>query len=97
MLYTHLVKKGVITLEKLIEVMSVNPSRRFGIEKGIVEGALADLTVFDLNAKYKIDPAEFLSMGRATPFKDKEVYGKCLLTMCNGKIAYNGGLINEEK
>lgn len=95
-MYTNLVKTGIITLEKLIEVMSVNPSKRFGIEKGITEGALADLTVFDLNEKYKIDPAEFLSMGRATPFKDKEVYGKCLLTMCNGKIAYNGGLINEE-
>ena len=96
-MYTDLVNTGVITLEKLIEVMYTNPSRRFGIEKGIVEGSLADLTVFDLNEKYKIDPAEFLSMGRATPFKDKEVYGRCLLTMCNGKIAFNSGLINEEK
>ena len=95
-MYTHLVKTNVITLEKLIEVMYANPSKRFGIEKGIENGKLADLTVFDLNAKYKIDPAEFLSMGRATPFKDDEVYGKCLLTMCNGKIAYNSGIINTE-
>ena len=95
-MYTHLVKTNVITLEKLIEVMYANPSKRFGIEKGIENGKLADLTVFDLNAKYKVDPAEFLSMGRATPFKDDEVYGKCLLTMCNGKIAYNSGIINTE-
>ena len=94
-MYTYLVKKGIITLEKLIEVMYTNPSKRFGIEKGIKDGALADLTVFDLNEKYIIDPAEFLSMGRATPFKDKEVYGKCLLTMCRGKVAYDGGLINK--
>ena len=95
-MYTHLVKTNVITLEKLIEVMYVNPSKRFGIEKGIENGKMADLTVFDLNAKYKVDPAEFLSMGRATPFKDDEVYGKCLLTMCNGKVAYNSGIINTE-
>ncbi len=94
-MYTYLVKRGVITLEKLIEVMYTNPSKRFNIEKGIKNGALADLTVFDLNEKYIVKPAEFLSMGKATPFKDKEVYGKCLLTLCNGKIAYNSGLIKE--
>ena len=66
------------------------------VKKGIIEGNLADLTVFDLNMKYKIDPAEFLSMGRATPFKDKEVYGKCMLTLCRGKVAYDSGLINKK-
>ncbi len=96
-LYTHLVKKGIITLEKLIEVMYKKPSERFGIKKGIEVGKLADFTVFDLNKQYKIDPAEFLSMGKATPFKDWEVYGQCLLTVCGGKIAYNGGLIKNDK
>ncbi len=96
-LYTHLVKKGIISLEKLIEVMYTNPSKRFGIKKNIEVGSLADLTVFDLNAKYKVDPAEFKSLGRATPFEGWEVYGKCMLTVCNGKIAYDGGLIKSNK
>ena len=91
-MYTYLVKKGVITLEKLIEVMYVNPSKRFGIEKGVRVGKKADLTVFDLNKKYIIDPADFKSMGVATPFKNHEVYGECKLTIANGNIAYNGGL-----
>ena len=91
-MYTYLVKKGVMTLEKLIEVMYVNPSKRFGIEKGIRVGKKADLTVFDLNKKYIIDPADFKSMGVATPFKNHEVYGECKLTIANGNIAYNGGL-----
>ena len=91
-MYTYLVKTGVITLEKLIEVMYLNPSRRFGFDKGIEVGKMADLTVFDLDKKYTIDPAEFKSMGVATPFKGHEVYGECKLTLCNGKIAYNGGL-----
>ncbi len=91
-MYTYLVKKGVMTLEKLIEVMYVNPSKRFGIEKGIEVGKKADLTVFDLNKKYIIDPADFKSMGVATPFKNHEVYGECKLTIADGSIAYNGGL-----
>ncbi len=91
-MYTYLVKKGIMTLEKLIEVMYVNPSRRFNINKGIEVGKKADLTVFDLNKKYIIDPADFKSMGVATPFKGQEVYGECKLTLANGNIAYNGGL-----
>ncbi len=94
-MYTDFVKTKIITLEKLIELMSVNPSKRFGIKKGINNGSIADLTVFDLNKKYKIDPGDFLSKGRATPFKDKEVYGKCLLTICKGKTAYDCGLISK--
>jgi len=96
-MYTYLVKTGVMSLEKLIEVMYLNPSRRFGIDKSIGAGKKADLTVFDLDAKYRIDPNEFLTMGRATPFKDKEVYGKCMLTLCGGRVAYDCGLLNQEK
>ena len=95
-MYTYLVKTGVISLEKLIEVMYLNPSKRFGIEKGIKVGKPADLTVFDLNKKYIIDPADFKSKGVATPFKGREVYGECLLTLCNGKLAYDGGMNIEE-
>ena len=97
-MYTEFVKTGIITLEKLIEVMCINPSKRFGIEKGIAEGKKADLTVFDLNRKYKIDPDSFKSMGRATPLKDREVYGECKLTVCNGRIAYGADdIINSNK
>lgn len=95
-MYTYLVKTGVMTLEKLIDVMYKNPSERFGIKKGIISGKPADLTVFDLNEKYKINPAEFLSKGKATPFKDKEVYGKCILTLCNGTVAYECGILNNK-
>jgi len=81
-LYTKLVKEGIITLEKLIEVMSVNPRKRFGLPCG------EDFTVWDLNKKFKVDPADFLSMGKATPFEGEELYGKCLLTYHNGKVVY---------
>lgn len=87
-LYTKLVKTGVIRLEKLIELMQQAPSGRFGISGGIRKGAPADLTVFDLNAEYVIDPGNFLSMGKASPFAGDRVFGKCLLTMVGGKLAY---------
>ena len=92
-MYTEFVKTGIMSLEKLIEVMCINPSKRFGIDKSISVGDKADLTVFDLESKYNVDPSEFLTKGRATPFDSKEVYGKCMLTLCGGKTAYNGGLI----
>lgn len=87
-LYTHLVKKGAISLEKLIELMSAAPARRFGLKSGISVGAPADLTVFDLNAEYEIDPKSFLSKGKATPFAGDRVFGKCILTMVGGRPAY---------
>ena len=80
-MYTYFVKTGIITMERLIELMSINPRKRFGIEDN-------GYTVFDLGNKYTIDPKDFLSMGKKTPFEGKEVYGKCLLTICNGKEAY---------
>lgn len=86
--YTKLVKTGVITLEKLIKLLSDNPRKRFELGGEIKEGQSADLTVFDLNEKYIINPDDFLSMGRATPFENEEVYGKCKLTICGGKIVY---------
>ena len=80
-LYTELVKKDVITLERLIELMSVNPAKRFGIE---VDG----YCVYDLKNEYKIDISEFKSMGKCTPFENKSVYGKCIATVFGGKLAY---------
>ncbi len=82
-MYTHLVKTGVITLEKLIELMAINPRKRFNIPLG------NDFTVWDLSKKYKVNSNEFLSMGKATPFEDMELYGECVLTVCDGKTVYN--------
>ena len=81
-LYTELVKKDIITLEKLIELMAINPRKRFGIPLG------SDYTVWDLSKKTKVDSDKFLSMGKSTPFENRMVFGKCILTVCDGKPAY---------
>ena len=83
LLYTYLVEKKVITLERLVELMAINPRRRFGIP--LEEG---DFTVWDLNREYRIDPEEFLSMGRATPFAGRAVKGRCIMTIHKGKTVY---------
>ena len=83
-LYTKLVKTGVIKLEELVYLMSEAPRTRFDIETDV------GFTVFDLDECYKINPDEFKTMGRATPVEDMTVYGKCLMTVYDGKIVYNG-------
>ena len=88
-LYTNLVRKNIITLEKLIELMNTNPRKIFRIGTEIAVGQNADLTVYDLEANYNIDSTAFVSMGRATPFDGDNVYGKCVMTICNGKIIFN--------
>jgi len=88
LLYTNLVKTNVISLEKLIELMHYNPCKRFEINNELKEGLPANFTVYDLNANYDINPDEFLSKGRNTPFAGWNVYGKCMMTVCNGRIAY---------
>ncbi|MBQ8762613.1 MAG: dihydroorotase [Clostridia bacterium] len=91
LLYTYLVKENIITLDKLIELMSINPAKRFGFNSSLENGMPADFTVFDLSKKYKINPDDFISKGRATPFEGYEVYGECLMTVCNGEIAWQKG------
>jgi len=86
LLYTYLVREKIISLEKLVELMAVNPRERFGIPLGP-----SDFTVFDLNAFYTVDPSAFASKGRATPFKGWGVYGKCVLTSYGGKTVYTAG------
>ena len=81
-LYTELVMKNIITLDRLVELMSFKPKERFGIDIN------NDFAVFDISEAYKIDPENFLSMGRATPFAGREVFGRCLLTVHNGKVVY---------
>lgn len=82
-MYTYLVKKGIITLEKLIELMAINPRRRFGLPK------TDDICIYDLQSEYKIDPCEFKSKGKSTPFDGMTVSGKNLLTICGGKAVWN--------
>ena len=77
-----------MTLDKLIQLMHTNPAQRFGLNGGLEVGAPADLTVFDLDASYVVDPAEFQSMGKSSPFTGRTVFGKCLLTISNGTIAW---------
>lgn len=81
-LYTELVTKNIITLDRLVELMSFKPKERFGIDTG------CDFAVFGIDEPYKTDPNEFLSMGRATPFAGREVFGRCLLTVHNEKVVY---------
>lgn len=82
LLYTHLVKTKVISMEKLIELIAVNPRKRFGIPLG------NDFSIWDLNQEYIIDTDEFLSKGKATPFEGEKVCGKCMLTVYNGKAVF---------
>jgi dihydroorotase len=87
-IYTDLVEKGVLTLEKVIELMSINPAKRFNLEVGIEEGKTANLCVYDLNKEYVIDSNKFISKGKSTPFNGKKVKGKCLMNFVNGKMVY---------
>lgn len=82
LLYTYLVRENVITLEKLVELLAVNPRKRFGIP------TTADFTVWEIKNQYKINENDFLSKGKATPFKNAAVYGTNLLTVANGKVVY---------
>ena len=81
-MYTHLVKTGVITMDRLIELMVTAPRHRFGIPLG------NDFTVWDLEKEITVNPDEFLSLGRATPFKDDKLFGKCYLTVYNGQKVF---------
>ena len=82
LLYTKLVKTGVITLERLMELLVINPRQRFGIPMG------NEFSVWDLEESFVVDPEEFLSKGRATPLTGMKLFGRNLLTVCDGKIVY---------
>ncbi len=87
--YTYLVDSGVITLDKLIELMSQKPAKLLGLESGNLKvGGLADITLVDLNKIYKIDAKTFRSKGKNTPFDGWEVKGKVCATVVEGKIKY---------
>ena len=82
-LYTKLVLPGLLPMEKLLDLLVYNPRRRFSIPL-----AEDDYSVWDLDAEYTVDPEDFLTKGRATPFAGWQVRGKCLATVCGGKLVY---------
>ncbi len=81
-LYTYLVKPGILSMERLRELLVDNPRKRFGISMG------DSFSIWDLEAEQVVQPEKFLSMGKATPFAGCKLFGKCLLTVCDGKIVY---------
>ena len=83
LLYTKLVKEGIITLDKLTKLLVFNPMERFGIKEG------HDFSIWDLDEKFTVNPDDFLSMGKATPFESWELYGVNKMTVCNSKVVYS--------
>ena len=81
-LYTHLVKPGILSMERLVQLLCHNPRKRFGIPLGL------DFSLWVLDKRYTVNPEEFLSMGKATPFAGSELYGRCILTVCDGQIVW---------
>ena len=81
-LYTHLVRPGILSLEQLVTLLCDNPRKRFSIPMGL------DFSLWALDQSYIVNPVEFLSMGKATPFAGSELYGRCILTVCDGKIVW---------
>ena len=81
-MYTHFVKTGRMTMEHLMKLLVTNPRERFGIPMG------NDFSIWDLHEEYTVDPAEFVSKGKATPFEGWKAFGRCMATVCDGKIVY---------
>ena len=87
-IYTKLVREGVITLEKAVELMSEAPRKIFNLGGGLCEGQAADIAVFDLEAEFDVNPEDFHSKGHSTPFEGWHLWGECCLTMVDGKIVW---------
>ena len=90
-MYTHVVWEGVITLEKLLEMMCVNPRRIFALAgpQYIEDECSADFVIMDLGRKWRVDPEKFLSMGKSTPFSGMELYGETVATYVDGQKVYD--------
>lgn len=85
LLYTFLVKKGIISFDRLVSLLTDRPRKRFGIPVN-----KDDVTAWDLGEEYTVDPETFISKGKSTPFAGMKVYGKCLYTKVGGLTVYNG-------
>ncbi len=82
LLYTYLVKENIISLEKLLQLLVTNPRKRFRIPM------TTDFSIWDMRQSYIIDPEEFQSQGKSTPFSGWKVWGKCMATVCDGKLVW---------
>lgn len=88
-LNTHLVKRGIISLEHLIKIMSINPRKVFRIEGGIEVGERADIVLLDTNKEWRVDSNNFYSMGKITMFDGREMTGDVVMTLHRGEIVYD--------
>lgn len=86
---TYMVQAGHISLEKLVEIMSINPRKIFGLDRGIKIGQKADFTVVDTQKQWVVNPADFVSAGKFTPFEGVKLTGDVLLTAYDGELVYN--------
>ncbi len=87
--YTYMVKTGVISFERMIEMMATTPRRLFGFAGGLTPGNRADLSLVDFNKEWNVNPADFLSMGKSTPFEGVTLTGKVMLTIAGGIPVYD--------
>lgn len=87
-IYTKLVMAGIISPERMIELMAEAPRRIFALGGGLAAGEKADIAVFDLDNEFTVDPATFLSKGRSTPFEGWRLHGQTILTLVDGRTAY---------
>ena len=86
---TNLVRKGHLTMLQLLEKMTVNPARFYGLDAGTLRaGAPADLVIFDEREKWTVEEDKFRSKSRNSPFTGMELYGKVYCTICGGNVAY---------
>ena len=87
-LNTHLVNKGIITLQRLVELMSINPRKVFRIEGGINPGDRADIVLLDLDKEWRVDSSKFYSQGKVTMFDGRELKGDIRMTIHRGNVVY---------
>ena len=82
LLYTYLVKEGIISMERLLDLLVYKPRKRFNLPLG------CDFTIWDLRQTYFVEPEEFQSMGKSTPFAGWRVWGRCMATVCDSKLVW---------
>ncbi len=87
MMYTHFVRPGRMTMDRLMELMSVNPRKRFGLPSAEEN---MDYSVWEIGTEYTVNPEDFASMGKATPFAGEKAFGRCLANVAGGKTVWNG-------
>lgn len=91
---TNLVKKDIIDMKKMAEMMSINPRKRFKIEGGIKKGNIADLSIIDMDKEWVVEKEEFYSKGKNTPFQGIKLTGKPYMTIVDGMVKmYNGNIL----